>query len=315
MIILLWSLIFILAAGGTAMAAHLFNDKVEAYGKEARLSPFFTGVVLSTFIVALPELVISIIATAKDYSSLVPTYVFGANLINLLLIPGILAVGAGQLKVQKESTFKQIPMLLATLVVLLVLSFDGTVSFWEGIVLLAAFALFAAARHSEYRQGLWDRIERLFSFGRSNSSLPAMLLWGAGLVVAAYFTVVGTLNIADYADTNPGYLAASLVALAVSAPEMVYAYHAAKKGNGDSALNVLMISTIVNSTLVLGIPALIKPLNIMDDALSIGSVFLLFDSLLFSLFMVQKRWSAYEGGLLILIYLLYLTQFLNPLFS
>ena len=206
-------------------------------------------------------------------------------------------------------------MLFASIILLLILSFDGEVSRWEGVTLLIAFGIFALARYSEYKQGLWERLEHLLDLARPNRSPFSLVLWFIILVTGAYFTVKGLTTISEIKGVNPGYLASTVVALAVSAPEIIFAYRSTKKGNGDAALNVLISSTIVNSTLVMAIPALIKPLDVLNDTVTIGNVFLLVAILLFSLSMLQKKWSSHEGAFLVLLYLIYLIQFLNPLFS
>lgn len=310
-----WIFIFILAISATVAASQLFSAQAEKLVKKTSFSPFFKDVVIATFLVALPELCISIFATTQDYSSMVPTYVTGANLINLLLIPGIVALAAGSLTVSKEATLKQIPMLFSSIILLFVLSFDGQISLWEGIVLLLVFGAFIAAKRSEYKEGLWERIEQWFSFGKSQRAVAPLLFWLLVLGAGTYFTVTGVVALSEAKNFNPGYLASSIVALAVSIPELVYAYHAAKKGRGDSAVNVLITSTILNSTLVLALPSFVKPLNVLDDVLKISTPFLFFAVILFSLSLLKRQWTAYEGAALILIYLVFLVQFLNPLFS
>ncbi len=315
MTILLWSLIFILGLAATVVAAELFIGKAEETGKKAKLSPFFSGVLISTFLVALPELFISILATAKDYSSVVPTYVTGANLINLLLIPGLLALTAAGVSIKNDSALKQIPMLLGSVILFMVLSRDGQIDAWEGVVLLGAFALFAHARHADYKLGLWERVERLLTFGRSTNSILPLVLWLAILAVGAYGTVRGMVEISEVQNWNPGYLASSIVALAVSVPEIIYCIRAVKKGNVDNAVNVLIASTVVNTTLVMALPSFVKSLNVLDDVVLISSSYLFFATLLFSLALLLRKWSAQQGALLVLIYLVFLVQFLNPLFS
>jgi cation:H+ antiporter len=312
---ILWIAIFILAVSATVAASQLFSAQAEKLVKKTSFSPFFKDVVIATFLVALPELFISIFATTQDYSSMVPTYVTGANLINLLLIPGIIALALGSLTVSKENALKQLPMLFSSIVLLLVLSFDGEISLWEGLVLLTAFVAFVAAKRSEYREGLWERIEHWFSFGKSERTMAPLIFWLLVLCAGTYYTVTGVVAISEVENFNPGYLASSVIALAVSIPELIFAYRATKAGRGDSAVTVLITSTIINSTLVLALPSFIKPLNVLDDVLKISTPFLLFAVILFSLTLFKRKWTAYEGAALILIYLVFLVQFLNPLFS
>ena len=98
---LLWSILFLLAAAITVVAAELFIGHLTKSSSKKEI-PSFLSFAIPVFLVALPELLIALIATWKDFSSMVPTYVTGANLINLLLIPGIMALTAGSFQAQKE---------------------------------------------------------------------------------------------------------------------------------------------------------------------------------------------------------------------
>lgn len=311
----LWILVFVLGLAATVIASELFIQKAEDAGKKAKLSPFIQGIVISTFLVALPELLISLLATWKNYSSVVPTYVTGANLINLLLIPGLMALAGGTMVAQKDSTLRQLPMLFVSIALVLVLARDGQVELWEGVALLLAFVSFVLTRHQDYKQGLWQRVQRLFTFGNSSGASIQALLWLLVLGAGAYGTVTGMIQISESQSWNPGYLASSAVALAVSTPELVLAYRAGRKGQTDSVVEVLIASTVVNSTLVLALPTLLKTVNVLDDVVSISTFYLLLAAIAVSLLLLLRKWVAHQGAIFILFYVVFLIQFLNPLFS
>ena len=317
---LLWSILFLLAAAITVVAAELFIGHLTKSSSKKEI-PSFLSFAIPVFLVALPELLIALIATWKDFSSMVPTYVTGANLINLLLIPGIMALTAGSFISQKEENLKQIPFLLGSVALFLVFSMNGQIELWEGLVLFLTFAAFGASRYKDFKLGIWERIERLFhslTEGESHSpsnSASSLILWFLILLVGAFFTVKGVSTISEAQNWNPGYLASSVVALAVSVPEMVFAIRAAKKGNGDAAVNVLMASSVLNLTLVVATSAFVKPLNVLDDVVSISNTFLLLATLLFCFSLLLRKWSGSQGAVLVLIYFVFLVQFLNPLFS
>ncbi len=311
----LWILIFCLAVTAAVLGAQGFSNQAEKLVKKTGFSPFFKDVIIATFLVALPELCIALLATSQNYSSMVPTYVSGANLINLLLIPAVLALGMGSVQLSKDSTSKQLPFLFSTVLLTLVLSFDGAINFWEGLVLLAAFVAFVASKRSEYKEGLWERIDHWFTFGNNTVSAAPLVLWLLVLGVGCYYTLTSVVALSALENFNPGYWACSLVALVVSVPELIFAYRATKNGRSDSAINVLITSTILNSTIVLALPSFIKPLIVLDDVLTISSPYLLFALILFALSVFKRQWSAYEGAVLALLYLVFLVQFLNPLFS
>lgn len=312
----IWTLILVASLAIAAAASQVFAAKAEEGAKASRLSPFFWGATLMVFGVSLPELLISIVASAKAYSSVVPAYSLGANLVNLLLITGLCAWGVKNFSAQKESTLKQIPLLLASSFLMIVLAFDGSIDRIEGGVLLLAFVLFLFARYNDAKQGILETVAQLFNMNRWTLPLAlTLLLSGAVLGVGAYFVLISLAEISELQNWLPSVLGGSVVALGVSAPEMALAYRAAKKGNSDSVIALISASTILNSTLVLAIPALVGSLNVTSDVLTLALPFLLLALILFAFSTLQRKWSTIEGIFLILLYLVFLFQFLNPLFS
>lgn len=313
---LLWTLILVSSLAVAAAASQVFAAKAEEGARASKLPPFFWGVVLMALGVSLPELVISTVASAKGYSSFVPAYALGANLVNLLLILGVCTFSVRTLSVQKESTLRQVPLLLGSLFLLVLLSADGSLTAIEGVILLLALGVYLAARHEDYKQGLMDRINQLFNMeGWSAPLALTLLLSAAALVAGAYFTVTGVIEISEVQNWLPSVLGGSVVALGVSIPEMMLALKAAKRGNGDAVISLLVASTVLNSTLVMAIPSFFGTLNVTGDTLTIALPFLLIALILFTYSTLQKKWSMYEGALMILLYLVFLFQFINPLFS
>jgi|GEM_PF-1655156 len=313
---LFWFLILIISLAVAASAAQVFAAKAEEGARASQISPFFIGVVLMALGVSLPELLTSVVASVKGYSSFVPAYVWGSNLVNLLLILGICAFKTKNLSAQKDSTLRQIPLLLCSVFFLIVLSFDGSLTAVEGGMLLAALAVFLLARHNDYKQGLMERVSQLFNMESWSAPLAlTLLLSAAALGAGSYFTLTSVTEISGLQNWLPSVLGGSIVALGFSVPEMVLAYRAAKKGNGDAVITLLVASTVLNSTLVMAIPSFFGTLNVTGDILTLALPFLLIALILFSFSTLQRKWSVYEGAFLILLYLVFLIQFLNPSFS
>lgn len=312
----IWTLILLASLAAIAAGSQVFAAKAEEGAKASRLSPFFWGGILLVFGVSLPELALSIVASAKGYSSIVPAYSLGANLVNLLLILGLLAWSTKNFSVQKDSTIKQIPLLLCCSFLMIVLAFDGSIEPIEGGVLLIAFVLFLFARYNDAKQGILESVAQLFNMERWTLPLVlTLVLSGTVLVTGAYLLIISLAEISELQNWLPSTLGGSILALGVSAPEMALAYRAAKKGNSDGVIAIIIASTILNSTLVLGLPALFGSLNVTSDVLNLALPFLLLALILFAFSTLQRKWSAIEGIFLILLYLVFLFQFLNPLFS
>ena len=99
-----------------------------------------------------------------------------------------------------------------------------------------------------------------------------------------------------------------LVALGTSLPELVFGIKAIMIKHEGMNLGNLIGSTVINSTLVLGLTALIYPISIKSfDSVLVGGFFMLLTIMIVNFFIATKdRISRKQGILLIGIYVLFL---------
>jgi cation:H+ antiporter len=84
----------------------------------------------------------------------------------------------------------------------------------------------------------------------------ALLTWSADRFVAGASAIAYNLNI------SPLIIGLTIVSLGTSAPEILVSAVASLQGNGSLAIGNALGSNIINIALVLGVTALIVPLNI-----------------------------------------------------
>tara|TARA_Y100000310_G_scaffold336667_1_gene421832 strand:+ start:2292 stop:3314 length:1023 start_codon:yes stop_codon:yes gene_type:complete len=105
------------------------------------LSEFFIGTTIIAFGTSLPELASSISAAISNHSEIVTGNIIGSNITNLTLVLGIAST---LLVVQlKEKYFsKKINLLIGASILFLLLSLDGAINFFDGLILLVLFIIF-----------------------------------------------------------------------------------------------------------------------------------------------------------------------------
>ena len=97
-----------------------------------------------------------------------------------------------------------------------------------------------------------------------------------------------------------------LVALGTSLPELAFETRAALAKKGEMSLGDAMGSVICNSTLVLGVTALITPITDSFVIFLTSSLYMLFIILIFSYFIKSKNGLSWKKALvLILLYILF----------
>lgn len=316
MLIALWSVIFVLSIVVLMKASKVFTLSTEKLGKTLGFSSFLTGVLVLAIATSLPELTTSIFAAARGYTSLVSANVVGSNIANILLILGIATIVMKKVTTDAGLWIKQIPLLLCSTFLMIFLIFDGTVDRWEGVVLFVAYLIYMGHNYELYKTGLWETLKNSFADKKLSPKFLATFILSLALVlVSAHFTVEAVVKISDNLGWIPSLLGGTAVALGTSLPELTTTLMAIRQKNMNLAMGNIIGSSIFNVTLVMAIPSFIAPLNVTLDVMAVGIPFLLLSTLLLVFLSYQKTWARYEGALMIILYLVFIIQFLNPSFS
>ena len=118
-----------------------------ALAKKLNMSDLAIGLTIVAFGTSAPELVVSSVASFNEQSDLILGNVIGSNNFNLFVILGIVAL-IKPISVQKSMVWIEIPISIAVIVVLYILSIaflgDGAalVSKLDAVILLVLFAGF-----------------------------------------------------------------------------------------------------------------------------------------------------------------------------
>ena len=85
-------LIFIVALSVLLIAANYFTKSAEAIGEWLKLPSFVIGIFIVGIGTSLPELISGILSVRSGASEILPGNIMGANMSNILLITGLVAV-------------------------------------------------------------------------------------------------------------------------------------------------------------------------------------------------------------------------------
>ena len=120
-----------------------------------------------------------------------------------------------------------------------------------------------------------------------------VLIWGAELLTRSGVTLARQLGIA------PIIIGLTIVALGTSAPELAVGIDAALIGNGALAVGNIAGTNTVNILLILGLSALIRPLVLQKDTLTLDLPSMLVAGLLMLALTVDGRLSRLDGAVLL----------------
>jgi cation:H+ antiporter len=242
------------------------------------------------------------------------TNIIGSNTINTLVILGAAALVCPIVARERSLRRFDIPLSLgaSAAVGLLAWGSDGVLSRFDGVILLAVFALFLwiALRHNPPEHPVEaESVQKLKRRWICLLMIPAGLV---ALVLAGRMIVGSATRIAESLGVSQAVIGLTVIALGTSLPELATSVVAAAKRNSDIALGNVIGSNIFNVFFILGTSALIRPLPAYAGMpVDLGAAAL--GSLLVWIFVTAdkkhtiRRWG---GAVLLAVYAGYLYQML-----
>jgi cation:H+ antiporter len=135
------------------------------------------------------------------------------------------------------------------------------------------------------------------------------LLGAATLYAGAEGLVRGSINLARLYGIRPFIIGLTVVAFGTSAPEFLVSFISAFKGNSDIALGNVVGSNIANIGLILGIAAVLRPIDVDKNDLLVHYPVMFGASVSFALFALADR-IVFVHGLILLCGIAIYTYFL-----
>ncbi|WP_193196135.1 calcium/proton exchanger [Nostoc sp. MG11] len=143
----LWVGILLVATIGIAFVSEIFVGAVEEATKGLGLTPLFTGVILLPLVGGAAEYVTAVRVAIKNNMDLSVSVAMGSSLLVALLVaPLLVIVGQviGQPMDLNFNLFEVVAVIIAVVIANLI-SLDGRSNWLEGMLLLATYAVLAAA--------------------------------------------------------------------------------------------------------------------------------------------------------------------------
>lgn len=272
------------------------------------------GLTIVAFGTSAPELLISIRAAMEGLSGITLGNVVGSNIANIWLVLGAPALISAICCNQNYVTRNMLFMLVSS-VILVALCFYPPLTLWHGAILLILMVLFLidcflrAKNHKNSKEVLDEELEELIEDAGENVSgapwkMIGLILVGlAGLAIGAEFTINGAVAIAKTFGVSDTTIGLTVVAIGTSLPELAATLMAAIRSHPGLALGNAIGSNIYNICGVLGITALIAPIDVDPVFLKFDLWVMLLASLTilpFVLFRLKINWIV--GVLFLLAY-------------
>ncbi len=250
-----------------------------------------------------PELVVALTASMKGSSGIVLGNVIGSNLANTGLILGIAALLMTPAVERRLWTF-DVPAMLGSTALFVILLADGAISYIDGIVLVVVFAAitFATVRSALLHPRDVEALDAPRPLAKGVAvNLLLSLVGAAGLVGGGHILVEAATKVAYTLGVPDVVIGLTLVAVGTSLPELAATLVAAARRESGIALGNVIGSNIFNLLAVTGPAALVRPVMLGEVSLWRETGGLIIISLMLPLLLIGRHRLTRAGGFVLLV--------------
>ena len=290
--------------------ADWFVDGSSRVAKALKIPSLIIGLTLVSIGTSLPELSVSVNAALGGNADISYGNVIGSNIFNVFVVIGASALFTPMI-VAKEVKKYDVPILIGIYLLFALFSFVTTpleLSRWESIILAVLFVVylvFLVLRTKKGDQPVEEEVKE--EKPRKMWVNIVLIIVGIACIVGGgEFVVTTASNLATMAGMSELLVGLTIVAVGTSLPELVTSMVAAKKGENDIAVGNAIGSSIFNILLILGVSSTIAPIGFEFNTIVDAAIMLLSALLIFIFAFKSSKINKIQGGVLIVVYVVYL---------
>ena len=240
------------------------------------ISKIVIGMTVVSFATSAPELIVSVNAALEGFPDLALGNVVGSNIANLGLVLAITII-LGSIDVRPNFYTVDWPvMMTATLLFIGFVYFDSEIQRYEGAIMFAFLFLFLVFLLRFQKKAVVEDLSD------ENTSFPlhkTVLLLGLGGVAlwgGSELLVSGAVGTATSFGVSERVIGITVVSIGTSIPELAASIIAILKKEKAISVGNLIGSNIFNILAVLGITAMITPIQVIDQGLLTNDIYWMF---------------------------------------
>jgi cation:H+ antiporter len=260
-----------------------------------------------SFATSAPELLVSLNAALTGSPAIALNNVIGSNIANIGLVLGITAVVSS---ISVDTSFYKVNwpvMMLFSIALYYFLWNDNQLTGIEGGILFVGLIIFLVVLiRSAKKDTVVEDVDESLAVVSNFKIVIWLLIGAAALYFGSVWLVDGAKDLAIKLGVSDAVIAATVIAIGTSVPELAASVIAAVKKEKALSLGNLIGSNIFNIASVLGLTSMIKTIPVTDTAILDKDIFwmLAFSAVLIPLIIIPKRFqiSRYKGMLLVVAY-------------
>ncbi len=293
--------------------ADFIIDEGEKIANHFHISPFIIGATLIALGTSLPEMAVSISASYKGSADIAVANVIGSTIFNISLVLGVTFVIAKNISPSRDLFGHDSSWVLFPIFVFMLMGFDGVLNTIDGILFLMLMVAYVMFLINSHRLESENKIKKDQENFKWFSAILFLLLGFVALVGGANQAVISAKNIATDFGVNEWIIGLFLVAFGTSLPELVVAIKASLKNRADMAIGTIIGSNVANFTMVLGISAIVNPLNVDFATYMFDIVTAVLLSFMLVFVMANKLYNKSVGLVFLVVLILVMQNSLSQL--
>jgi len=286
--------------------------------KKSKVGVFAVSAIILAVGTSLPELFVGISSSLNGTPNISLGVVLGSNIANIALITGLVALILGKINVHGEYLKRDVFIAFVCGLFPLALMADGILGRVDGLILLFVYAAYTASFFKDkfaeisnennretffykfFREVNHINFDITKEYGKLFFSLAVMLL-------SSQVIINSSQNIALGVGVPLFVIGLIVLAIGTSLPELAFSLKSVKGGEPKIFFGNLLGSTIANSTLIVGLTAVISPITIssFSDYRNAIIAFVIVFITFWVFIRTKHRLDRYEGLILVIIYLIF----------
>lgn len=297
---------FLLIASGLfflVLGGNLLLKSAVSISLKLSIPKIVVGMTVVSFATSIPELVVSVKAALAGSPSIALGNVVGSNIANLGLVLGVTLL-FGSMQVNRSFYVTDWPvMVVASLLLWFFLWNDEVLRLSEGVLFLVLLLGFLWFLLKVQKPAVVDKYPEDDELLSPIKSISYLAIGVAGLWLGSEWLVKGAIDLAQNLGVSDRVIGVTVVSVGTSIPELAASVIAMLKKEKAISLGNLVGSNIFNIMAVLGITAMIYPIEVIDSKfLSNDVIFMVaFALIVLPLVLISKSKTLnYKQGILLL---------------
>lgn len=306
-------LILILGLGILLFGGKLLVDGASSIAAKLGLSAGLIGLTIVAFGTSAPELLVCVNAALKGTSDIAIGNVVGSNIANISLVLGIsailypIALHINVLKLDYLFT-------LLSSSLFFILAYNNVISRFEGlffVTLLVLVNLYVFKKLRGTEPELTEEEAAILKRESTWKAVGLIMLGVTGLYFGSDMFVDSAVEISRVFGVSERIIGVTVIAVGTSLPELTTSVIAAINKKTDIAIGNILGSNIMNVLGIIGITALVQPIEVTEQFLSQDFIWMIaLTIVLFPILRFRLNVSRWEGTFLVLFYAVYLFSIL-----